>query len=182
MKRIRVWMCWWIICPTLRVMHRKFNQTVFQSQSHYILVIFNCIFVVLLPRRHKKHTRLPLISIVHCRFEVEPMENGGSVPDNRKLSERSVEDLTKNTMHSATQGMTRAARAFTVRSVTWPCQPVAPIPHSSILLQEPLYLGRSHGGSEAEVYPKWNTRISHSFTLIYEEEEENLCHIYLTVH
>ncbi|XP_060758045.1 formin-like protein 1 [Neoarius graeffei] len=48
-------------------------------------------------------------------FEVESVENGGSVPDNRKLSERSVEDLTKNTTISTTQGMTRAARAFTVR-------------------------------------------------------------------
>ncbi|KAB5553693.1 hypothetical protein PHYPO_G00041560 [Pangasianodon hypophthalmus] len=48
-------------------------------------------------------------------FEVESVENGGSVTDNRKMSERSVEDLTKNSTHSATQGMTRAARALTVR-------------------------------------------------------------------
>ncbi|KAK2829645.1 hypothetical protein Q7C36_017635 [Tachysurus vachellii] len=48
-------------------------------------------------------------------FEVESVENGGSVTDNRKMSERSLEDLTKNTTLSATQGMTRAARAFTVR-------------------------------------------------------------------
>ncbi|XP_017348031.1 formin-like protein 1 [Ictalurus punctatus] len=48
-------------------------------------------------------------------FEVESVENGGSVTDNRKMSERSVEDLTKNTTHSATQNMTRAARALTVR-------------------------------------------------------------------
>ncbi|KAI5097155.1 formin-like protein 1, partial [Silurus meridionalis] len=50
-----------------------------------------------------------------AQFEVESMENGGSVSDNRKLSERSMEDITKNTTISATQGMTRAARAFTVR-------------------------------------------------------------------
>ncbi|XP_072549489.1 formin-like protein 1 [Salminus brasiliensis] len=48
-------------------------------------------------------------------FEVESVENGGSVTDNRKLSERSVEDLTKNTNHSPSHGVTRAARAFTVR-------------------------------------------------------------------
>ncbi|KAL7850256.1 hypothetical protein SRHO_G00196050 [Serrasalmus rhombeus] len=49
-------------------------------------------------------------------FEVsESVENGGSVTDHRKLSERSVEDLTKNSNHSPTHGMTRAARAFTVR-------------------------------------------------------------------
>uniref|UniRef100_A0AAR2LPY4 Formin-like 1a n=1 Tax=Pygocentrus nattereri TaxID=42514 RepID=A0AAR2LPY4_PYGNA len=45
----------------------------------------------------------------------ESVENGGSVTDHRKLSERSVEDLTKNSNHSPTHGMTRAARAFTVR-------------------------------------------------------------------
>ncbi|TSK28047.1 Formin-like protein 1 [Bagarius yarrelli] len=48
-------------------------------------------------------------------FEAESVENGGSVTDNRKMSERSVEDLTKNNTLSATQGMTRAARALTVR-------------------------------------------------------------------
>ncbi|GAA6078569.1 formin-like protein 1, partial [Tachysurus ichikawai] len=48
-------------------------------------------------------------------FEVESVENGGSVTDNRKMSERSLEDLTKNTTLSATHGMSRAARAFTVR-------------------------------------------------------------------
>ncbi|KAG7334738.1 hypothetical protein KOW79_001334 [Hemibagrus wyckioides] len=48
-------------------------------------------------------------------FEVESVENGGSVTDNRKMSDRSMEDLTKNTPISATHGMSRAARAFTVR-------------------------------------------------------------------
>ncbi|XP_051995948.1 formin-like protein 1 [Xyrauchen texanus] len=48
-------------------------------------------------------------------FEVESMENGSSVSDNRRLSERSVEDLAKNVNHSSTHGMTKAARALTVR-------------------------------------------------------------------
>ncbi|KAK3553208.1 hypothetical protein QTP86_031815 [Hemibagrus guttatus] len=48
-------------------------------------------------------------------FEVESVENGGSVTDNRKMSDRSMEDLTKNTPISSTHGMSRAARAFTVR-------------------------------------------------------------------
>ncbi|XP_016385087.1 formin-like protein 1 isoform X2 [Sinocyclocheilus rhinocerous] len=48
-------------------------------------------------------------------FEMESVENGGSVSDNRRLSERSVEDLAKNVNHSSTLGMTRAARALTVR-------------------------------------------------------------------
>ncbi|XP_016383069.1 LOW QUALITY PROTEIN: formin-like protein 1 [Sinocyclocheilus rhinocerous] len=48
-------------------------------------------------------------------FEVESVENGGSVSDKRRLSERSVEDLAKNVNHSPTHGMNRAARALTVR-------------------------------------------------------------------
>ncbi|XP_059413662.1 formin-like protein 1 isoform X2 [Carassius carassius] len=48
-------------------------------------------------------------------FEVESVENGGSVSDNRRLSERSVEDLAKNVNHSSTHGVGRAARALTVR-------------------------------------------------------------------
>ncbi|XP_066498557.1 formin-like protein 1 [Hoplias malabaricus] len=49
-------------------------------------------------------------------FEIsESVENGGSVTDNRKLSERSVEDLTKPSNNSPTHGMTRAARALTIR-------------------------------------------------------------------
>uniref|UniRef100_A0A673G9Q0 Formin-like protein 1 n=1 Tax=Sinocyclocheilus rhinocerous TaxID=307959 RepID=A0A673G9Q0_9TELE len=51
-------------------------------------------------------------------FEMESVENGGSVSDNRRLSERSVEDLAKNVNHSSTLGMTRAARALTVRNLT----------------------------------------------------------------
>ncbi|KAI4878563.1 hypothetical protein NFI96_021151, partial [Prochilodus magdalenae] len=48
-------------------------------------------------------------------FEVSESVENGTVTDNRKLSERSMEDLTKHTNHSPTHGMTRAARAFTVR-------------------------------------------------------------------
>uniref|UniRef100_A0A8C1ZVD2 Formin-like 1a n=1 Tax=Cyprinus carpio TaxID=7962 RepID=A0A8C1ZVD2_CYPCA len=51
-------------------------------------------------------------------FEVESVENGGSVSDNRRLSERSVEDLAKNVNHSSTHGVGRAARALTVRNLT----------------------------------------------------------------
>uniref|UniRef100_A0A671S397 Formin-like protein 1 n=1 Tax=Sinocyclocheilus anshuiensis TaxID=1608454 RepID=A0A671S397_9TELE len=51
-------------------------------------------------------------------FEVESVENGGSVSDKRRLSERSVEDLAKNVNHSPTHGMNRAARALTVRRRT----------------------------------------------------------------
>ncbi|XP_073713232.1 formin-like protein 1 [Misgurnus anguillicaudatus] len=48
-------------------------------------------------------------------FETESVENGSSVSDTRRLSERSVEDLAKNVNHSTSHGMTRAARALTVR-------------------------------------------------------------------
>ncbi|XP_065111591.2 formin-like protein 1 [Paramisgurnus dabryanus] len=48
-------------------------------------------------------------------FEMESVENGSSVSDTRRLSERSVEDLAKNGNHSTSHGMTRAARALTVR-------------------------------------------------------------------
>ncbi|XP_056609906.1 formin-like protein 1 [Triplophysa dalaica] len=47
-------------------------------------------------------------------FELDSVENGSSVSDALRLSERSVEDLAKNVNH-ATHGMTRAARALTVR-------------------------------------------------------------------
>ncbi|KAM9394005.1 formin-like protein 1 [Pholidichthys leucotaenia] len=46
-------------------------------------------------------------------FEVESMENGGTISDRRKSAERSVEDLTKSP--SSSQSVSRAARAFTVR-------------------------------------------------------------------
>uniref|UniRef100_H3D2A0 Formin like 1 n=1 Tax=Tetraodon nigroviridis TaxID=99883 RepID=H3D2A0_TETNG len=49
-------------------------------------------------------------------FEVESVENGGSLSDRAKSSDRSVEDLTKSpgSSHSS-YGMSRAARALTVR-------------------------------------------------------------------
>lgn len=107
-------MSWWIICPMLRVMRRESNRIDFSISISYALIL--PYIEIILPWRDKR--KMSLTCIVCCRFDVESIENGGSVPDNRKLSERSVEDLTKNTAHSATQGMTRAARAFTVRSVT----------------------------------------------------------------
>lgn len=67
---------------------------------------------------------------VFLRFEVESVENGGSVSDNRRLSERSVEDLAKNVNHSSTHGMTRAARALTVR---WVISAVHPKTQGSLL-------------------------------------------------
>lgn len=50
------------------------------------------------------------------RFEVESVENGGSLPGRAKSPDRSVEDLTKSpgSSHSS-YGMSRAARALTVR-------------------------------------------------------------------
>ncbi|KAM6905547.1 formin-like protein 1 [Xenentodon cancila] len=46
-------------------------------------------------------------------FDVENMENGGTVSDRHKSEERSMEDLTKTSSQS--HGMSRAARALTVR-------------------------------------------------------------------
>ncbi|XP_061567977.1 formin-like protein 1 [Cololabis saira] len=48
-------------------------------------------------------------------FDVEVVENGGSVSDRRKSAERSMEDLTKSSNSSQSHGMSRAARALTVR-------------------------------------------------------------------
>lgn len=49
------------------------------------------------------------------RFEVEAIENGGSLSDRGKSAERSMEDLTKSSSSHQSHGMTRAARALTVR-------------------------------------------------------------------
>lgn len=49
------------------------------------------------------------------RFEVEAIENGGSLSDRGKSAERSMEDLTKSSSGHQSHGMTRAARALTVR-------------------------------------------------------------------
>ncbi|KAM3597884.1 uncharacterized protein V6R79_010690 [Siganus canaliculatus] len=46
-------------------------------------------------------------------FEAESFENGGSLSDRGKPADRSMEDLTKSS--SSSHGMTRAARALTVR-------------------------------------------------------------------
>ncbi|KAF7661661.1 hypothetical protein LDENG_00256450 [Lucifuga dentata] len=51
-------------------------------------------------------------------FDTEGVENGGTLSDRGKPAERSMEDLTKNTSSSQSHGMTRAARALTVRIST----------------------------------------------------------------
>ncbi|XP_069381834.1 formin-like protein 1 [Paralichthys olivaceus] len=48
-------------------------------------------------------------------FDVESLENGGTLSDRAKPAERSMEDLTKSSSGSHSHGMTRAARALTVR-------------------------------------------------------------------
>ncbi|KAM6966825.1 formin-like protein 1 [Tautogolabrus adspersus] len=48
-------------------------------------------------------------------FDVESVENGGTLSDKGKPAERSMEDLTKSPSSSHSHGMTRAARALTVR-------------------------------------------------------------------
>uniref|UniRef100_UPI0037E7F2BE formin-like protein 1 n=1 Tax=Semicossyphus pulcher TaxID=241346 RepID=UPI0037E7F2BE len=48
-------------------------------------------------------------------YDVETVENGGALPDKGKPAERSMEDLTKSSSSSQSHGMTRAARALTVR-------------------------------------------------------------------
>ncbi|KAK2833198.1 hypothetical protein Q5P01_017087 [Channa striata] len=51
-------------------------------------------------------------------FEVENVENGGTLSERGKPAERSMEDLTKSSNNSHSHGMTRAARALTVRITT----------------------------------------------------------------
>uniref|UniRef100_A0A8C2Z998 Formin like 1 n=1 Tax=Cyclopterus lumpus TaxID=8103 RepID=A0A8C2Z998_CYCLU len=48
-------------------------------------------------------------------FDVESVENGGTLSERGKPLERSMEDLTKSSSGSPSHGMTRAARALTVR-------------------------------------------------------------------
>ncbi|KAK7940571.1 hypothetical protein WMY93_003897 [Mugilogobius chulae] len=48
-------------------------------------------------------------------FDVDTVENGGTLSERTKPAERSVEDLTKNTHSSPSHGVTKAARALTVR-------------------------------------------------------------------
>uniref|UniRef100_A0A673B6F5 Formin-like protein 1 n=1 Tax=Sphaeramia orbicularis TaxID=375764 RepID=A0A673B6F5_9TELE len=48
-------------------------------------------------------------------FDVEAVENGGTLSERPKPAERSMEDLTKSSSSSHSHGMTRAARALTVR-------------------------------------------------------------------
>ncbi|XP_038134199.1 formin-like protein 1 [Cyprinodon tularosa] len=48
-------------------------------------------------------------------FDLETIENGGTLSDRHKPAERSMEDLTKSSSSSHSHGMGRAARALTVR-------------------------------------------------------------------
>ncbi|PWA17710.1 hypothetical protein CCH79_00008242 [Gambusia affinis] len=48
-------------------------------------------------------------------FDLETVENGGTLSDRQKPAERSMEDLTKNSSGGHSHGMSRAARALTVR-------------------------------------------------------------------
>ncbi|XP_034076320.1 formin-like protein 1 [Gymnodraco acuticeps] len=48
-------------------------------------------------------------------YDADSAENGGSLSERRKPAERSMEDLTKSPSSSHSHGMTRAARALTVR-------------------------------------------------------------------
>ncbi|XP_070778577.1 formin-like protein 1 [Enoplosus armatus] len=48
-------------------------------------------------------------------FDVESVENGGTLSERGKPAEKSMEDLTKSSSSSQSHGMTRAARALTVR-------------------------------------------------------------------
>ncbi|XP_007558234.1 formin-like protein 1 [Poecilia formosa] len=48
-------------------------------------------------------------------FDLEPVENGGTLSDRQKPAERSMEDLTKSSSGGHSHGMSRAARALTVR-------------------------------------------------------------------
>ncbi|KAK5603925.1 hypothetical protein CRENBAI_026071 [Crenichthys baileyi] len=48
-------------------------------------------------------------------FDLETVENGGTLSDRTKPAERSMEDLTKSSSSGHSHGMTRAARALTVR-------------------------------------------------------------------
>ena len=49
------------------------------------------------------------------RCDAEALENGGAVSERTQSVDRSVEDLAKGAGSSTTYGMTRAARALTVR-------------------------------------------------------------------
>uniref|UniRef100_A0A3Q3IN50 Formin-like 1a n=1 Tax=Monopterus albus TaxID=43700 RepID=A0A3Q3IN50_MONAL len=51
----------------------------------------------------------------YAQSDVESVENGGTLSDRQKPAERSMEDLTKSSSSSHSHGMSRAARALTVR-------------------------------------------------------------------
>lgn len=60
-------------------------------------------------------TRAIILPETPCRSDADSVENGGSLADRGKPAERSVEDLTKSPSGSGSYGMSRAARALTVR-------------------------------------------------------------------
>lgn len=103
MSRTTVWMFWWSICPMLKVTSREYRQDVKTLLEHTV----QCNYLS------------PLMFLLYyiklCRFEVENVENGGTLSDKGKPAERSMEDLTKSSSSSHSHGMSRAARALTVR-------------------------------------------------------------------
>lgn len=73
-----------------------------------------------LVKRRRSHNKVIFLTApVSCetlsRFDVESVENGDTLSDRGKPSERSMEDLTKSSSGSPSHGMTKAARALTVK-------------------------------------------------------------------
>ncbi|XP_071386577.1 LOW QUALITY PROTEIN: formin-like protein 1 [Centroberyx affinis] len=62
-------------------------------------------------------------------FDTEGLENGGTLSERGKPTERSMEDLNKSTSSSQSHGMTRAARALTVRLSTTLVNKIHKKPH-----------------------------------------------------
>lgn len=94
----------WNICPMHKVMSRKYQRDV---KEHCQKILFF----------HCNHLTPMGVSSVPklCRFEADNVENGGTLSDRGKPAERSMEDLTKSSSSSHSHGMSRAARALTVR-------------------------------------------------------------------
>uniref|UniRef100_UPI003AAC9D03 formin-like protein 1 n=1 Tax=Centroberyx gerrardi TaxID=166262 RepID=UPI003AAC9D03 len=62
-------------------------------------------------------------------FDTEGLENGGTLSERGKPTERSMEDLNKSTSSSQSHGMSRAARALTVRLSTTLVNKIHKKPH-----------------------------------------------------
>ena len=98
MSKTKVWMFWWNTCPTHKVMPREYLEDGMRNKRCY-----------------RCQQDIPMVSKL-CRFEVESVENGGTLSDRAKSPDRSVEDLTRSPSSShSSYGMSRAARALTVR-------------------------------------------------------------------